>query len=107
MGLIQEHKNEIIALCEKHKVSDLYVFGSVLKDSFTNESDIDFLVRFGDVDPFEYFDNYLDFKESLENLFERTIDLVEMQTLKNPILKRSIDNKKIKVYGRADSEVVV
>lgn len=47
------------------------------------------------------------FKESLENLLKRTVDLVEIQTLKNPILKRSIDNTKTKVYGREDSKVAV
>jgi predicted nucleotidyltransferase len=107
MRLIQEHINEIIALCDKHNISELYVFGSVLTDSFTKDSDIDFLVRFGEVDLFEYFDNYMEFKESLESLFDRTVDLVEMQTLKNPILKRSIDNKKTLLYGRADSKVAV
>ena len=107
MRLIGEHQNEIIALCDKHNVNELYVFGSVLTDTFTRDSDIDLLVKFGDVDLFEYFDNYMDFKESLENLLDRTIDLVEMQTLKNPILKRSINKNKTKIYGRADSKVVV
>jgi predicted nucleotidyltransferase len=107
MKLIQEHKDELIALCDKHNVSELYVFGSVLSNSLTKDSDIDLLVKFGDVILFDYFDNYMDFKEALENLFNRTVDLVEMQTLKNPVLKRSIDNNKIKLYGRADSKVVV
>ncbi|MCX6250672.1 MAG: hypothetical protein NTX61_07970 [Bacteroidetes bacterium] len=68
---------------------------------------MDLLVKFEDVDLNEYFDNYMKFKESLENLLKRTVDLVEIQTLKNPILKRSIDNTKTKVYGREDSKVAV
>jgi uncharacterized protein len=107
MRLIQEHKDEIIDLCDKHHVQELYAFGSVLTDSFNKESDIDLLVRFSNVNLFDYFDNYMDFKESLEDIFDRTVDLVEVQTLKNPILKRSIDNNKIKLYGRKDSKVVV
>ena len=107
MNLIHENKNEIIALCDKYCVDELYAFGSVLKDSFTKESDVDLLVRFGDVNLFDYFDNYMDFKESLEKLFNRTVDLVEIQTLKNPILKRSINNEKTLIYGRADSKVAV
>jgi len=107
MKLIREHKDEIITLCVKHNVQELYAFGSIMTDLFSKDSDIDLLVKFGDVNLFDYFDNYMDFKESLENLFNRNVDLVEIQTLKNPILKRSIDYNKIKLYGRKDSKVVV
>ena len=107
MNLINQHIAELKGLCIKHKVDELYVFGSILTDFFEDKSDIDFLVKFGDVDLYDYFDNYMDFKESLENLFKREIDLLEIQTLKNPILKRSINKNKSKIYGRADSKMVV
>jgi len=107
MNLIKKHRNKLTALCKKYKVRELYVFGSVLTELFNKNSDIDFLVKFGDVALYNYFDNYMDFKESLENLFERKVDLLEIQTLKNPILKRSIDKNKIKLYGRADSKMAV
>ena len=107
MNLIRKHKTKLAALCKKYKVKELYVFGSVLTELFNENSDIDFLVKFGDVELFNYFDNYMDFKESLEALFERKVDLVEIQTLKNPILKRSIDRNKTILYGRTDSKMVV
>ncbi|NOQ25550.1 MAG: nucleotidyltransferase domain-containing protein [Bacteroidales bacterium] len=107
MNLIKQHKSKLISLCKKYKVSELYVFGSVLTELFNKQSDIDFLVKFGDVELYDYFDNYMDFKESLESLFKRNVDLLEIQTLKNPILRRSIDRTKIKIYGRADSKMAV
>jgi len=107
MNIVQEHINELIILCDKYAVAELYVFGSVVTDKFEKNSDIDFLVRFSNVNPFDYFDNYMDFKESLEILFSRKIDLLEMQTIKNPILKKSIDRNKIRIYGRTDSKVAV
>jgi len=107
MKIIQEHINELKGLCDKYHIAELYVFGSILTDNFTPESDIDFLVKFSDVEPLEYFDNYMDFKEKLEQLFSRMVDLVEIQTLKNPILKRSIDRNKMILYGREDSKVAV
>lgn len=107
MNLIKQHRSKLISLCKKYKVSELYVFGSVLTDMFNEKSDIDFLVKFGDVELYDYFDNYIEFKESLESLFKRKVDLLEIQTLKNPILKRSIDRNKIKIYGRADSKMAV
>lgn len=37
----------------------------------------------------------MDFKEALKTLFSREVDLVEIQTIKNPILKKSIDRNKM------------
>lgn len=79
----------------------------MLSDRFSQDSDIDFLVLFSGVEPLEYFDNYMDFKEELEGLFSRNVDLVEIQTIKNPILKRSIDRNKKILYGRKDSKMAV
>ena len=90
-----------------HKVTSLYVFGSILTDKFNKQSDIDFLIEFGDVDLYNYFDNYIDLKESLENMLKRHVDLVEDKTIKNPILRNSIDRNKKFIYGRAGSKVAV
>jgi predicted nucleotidyltransferase len=107
MKLIEKHIDELKRLCNKYYVSELYVFGSVVNDKFTDKSDIDFLVKFKGVNPYDYFDNYLDFKDALTKLFSKEIDLVEAQTIKNPILKKSIDRNKIKLYGREDSKVAI
>lgn len=107
MKEIKAYIGEIKSLCKQYQVVELHAFGSVVKDNLSSESDIDFLVRFSNVNPLEYFDNYMDFKDSLKNLFSREIDLVEIQTLKNPILKRSIDRNKVLIYGRKDTEMAV
>ena len=59
-----------------------------LTDRFDDKSDIDFLVEFSLVDILEYFGNYMDFKEKLEALLQRPIDLVENQAVRNPIFRR-------------------
>lgn len=107
MELIKNNISEIEKLCNKHHVTELYVFGSVTKENFSTNSDVDFLVRFQNIEPREYFDNYMDLKESLEELLSRNVDLVEIQTVKNPILKRSINRDKISLYGREDSKVAI
>jgi len=76
-------------------------------DTFNKNSDVDFLVQFSNVDPLEYFDNYMDLKEKLEKLLARKIDLVEKQTLKNPILKRTVDRNKVLIYGRKDTKITI
>jgi predicted nucleotidyltransferase len=100
MNLIEQHKNEIIALCMSHNVSELYLFGSVLTDKFNENSDIDILVQFAGVDLYNYFDNYMDFKEKLEILLKRKIDIVENQAIRNPILRKIIDREKQLIYER-------
>jgi len=82
MILLSHYKKEIALLCESHKVDKLYLFGSATNDSFNENSDIDFLVKFKPFDLKDYYINYLDLKEQLKKTFNREIDLVEEQTLK-------------------------
>lgn len=100
MELVERNTDKLIELCLSHKVGQLYLFGSVLTNQFNESSDIDFLVQFNDVDILEYFDNYMDFKEQLEALFGRSVDLVENQAIRNPVFRRIIDREKQLIYER-------
>ncbi len=100
MNITEDNVNKIKDLCLKHKVKELYLFGSALSDSFKPISDIDFLVEFSGVDLIDYFDNFMDFKSRLELLLGRNVDLVENQAIKNPIFRRSVDKSKQLIYGR-------
>jgi len=99
MNLVDENIEKIKNLCDKHKVSSLFIFGSILTNRFKETSDIDFLVDFKNIDPYSYADNYFDLKTSLENLLRRQIDLLERKALKNPYLRQSIDSSKKMIYG--------
>lgn len=99
MNIIEKNIDKIRELCKKHKVANLFVFGSVLTDRFTKGSDIDFIVDFNDVDLYDYADNYFDFKFSLEDILNRDVDLLEDKAVKNPYLRKSIDSSKQLVYG--------
>ena len=99
MNLIENNSQKIIALCKKHKVGKLFVFGSILTNRFNEKSDIDMVVDFDKVNLEDYADNYFNFKYSLEDLFGREVDLLEDKAIRNPILRRNIDNSKLLVYG--------
>ena len=99
MSIIDKNIDQIRALCDKHKVARLFVFGSVLTDKYKKSSDIDFLVDFSDVDLFDYTDNYFDLKNALEHLLKRQVDLLEDKAIKNPYLRKSIDSSKQMIYG--------
>ena len=99
MKIIDKNIDRIRALCNKHKVTRLFVFGSILTDKFKKSSDIDFLVDFNGVDLYDYADNYFDFKKSLESLLKRDIDLLEDKAVRNPYLRQNIDSSKQLIYG--------
>ena len=77
----------------------MYFFGSAETDAFNETSDVDLLVSFRDFDIKQYFSNYVELKSKLEAVLKRKVDLVEEQTLKNPILIRSIERSKKLIYG--------
>jgi uncharacterized protein len=99
MNIIDQNIETIRALCAKHKVSCLFVFGSVLTNKLKKTSDIDLIVDFRDVELYDYADNYFDLKFSLENIFKRDVDLLEDKAITNPYLRQSIDSTKQLIYG--------
>jgi len=107
MNLIDTYRSQIIELCNNHKVKELYLFGSALTDQFNDSSDIDLLVQFNQVELLEYFDNYMDLKEKLEKMFNRQVDLVENQAVKNPIFRKVLDREKRLLYERKGAEMSV
>jgi predicted nucleotidyltransferase len=99
MNIVERNIEIISDLCKRHKVRQMFVFGSVLTNRFRMNSDIDFIVDFQGVDLYDYADNYFDFKNSLEHLLEREVDLLEDKAIKNPFLRQTIDSSKKLIYG--------
>lgn len=99
MSLIDQHIDNIKALCIKYKVKKLFAFGSVITDRFKSDSDIDLVVDFDNVDLYDYADNYFELKKSLEDIFHREVDLLEDKAIKNPYFRQSIDASKLLIYG--------
>ena len=102
MNIIELHKNAVIELCKKHHVKTLCVFGSALGDDFNDESDVDFSVVFdGDIlkDPIEGGQNSWNFIESLEKEFNRRVDLVFENSIRNRFFKMELDLTKKLLYA--------
>ncbi len=91
--------SNIRSLCKQYGVSSFSVFGSVVRDDFKDNSDIDFVVDFEEKDPLKYADLYFQFKDSLEKLFKRKIDLVEDRAIKNKYFRKELNETKILIYG--------
>lgn len=101
MKLIELNIATIVALCRKYKVKSLAVFGSILTDRFNDDSDVDLIVDFDTTDheQWDYVNNYFSFREALESLLGRRVDLIEEQGIRNPLFRKAVDSKKILIYG--------
>ena len=100
MKSLEKYTPDIIKLCKTHKVKSLYAFGSVLTENFNNESDIDLIVDFSNIEVEDYADNYYEFKFSLQEILKRPVDLLEEKAIKNPYFRLSVNQKRQLVYGQ-------
>lgn len=99
--LIDDNREAIASLCRRHGVSRLEAFGSILTRDFdTTRSDVDILVEF-EPSAASSFQNFLSLKESLEKLFGRSVDLVELRAVRNRRLRHYIEQNKLPIYDAA------
>ncbi len=85
-------QNRIIAFCRDWRVSKLELFGSVLRDDFGPESDVDVLVSFEPNSRWSLLD-MVDMKAALEAIFDREVDLLTrpaVEASRNPFRKSAI-----------------
>ncbi len=75
--------------CRRWKVRELAFFGSILREDFTSDSDVDVLVSFAPDAAWSLWD-LIDAQEHLERIFGRRVDFVELEGLRNPYRRREI-----------------
>jgi predicted nucleotidyltransferase len=96
---IHQSPKEFMSLCKNYDVKNLYAFGSSITKNFNEaSSDIDLLVELNTEDPLKRGQNLIDLWDKLEAYFKRKVDLLTSSSIKNPILRRSIDATKILIY---------
>ena len=88
----------LTAFCRKWRVKELALFGSVLRDDFRPDSDVDVLVEFLPNDPWSYWD-WPDMMQELEAVFGRKVDLVPKGGLRNPFRRHEILTTREVVYA--------
>jgi uncharacterized protein len=89
---------QIQAFCRKHGVVEFCLFGSVLREDFGPDSDIDIMLKFQPGRGFT-FENTPDIQDELEAIFGRRVDVIEKGRIRNPIRQRAIMNSYRVVYA--------
>ena len=81
----------LAALCRRHRVRRLDLFGSAATGAFDPaRSDLDFLVEFEELEPRAYARSYFGLRNDLVALFGCEVDLVTLPALKNPYFTRQV-----------------
>jgi predicted nucleotidyltransferase len=86
---IRVPRKKISEFCQRWMVTEFSLFGSVLRDDFRPDSDVDVLVTFAPNAEISLFD-LVQMKIDLEKIFQRSVDVIEKDALENPFRKREI-----------------
>jgi len=70
-------------------------------------SDIDLLVEIDDQDPLERGEKLLSLWDNFEQFFQRKVDLLTDNSIRNPYLRKSVDSTKILIYDRKGAQVFI
>jgi len=82
-------KEKISEFCQRWEIVEFSLFGSVLRDDFNAQSDVDVLVVFAEDAKIGLFE-IAQIKIELEELYGRPVDLIEKASLKNPYRRKEI-----------------
>ncbi len=104
--LIKDRYVAFLDICRAHRVGKIYAFGSSITDHFDpDKSDIDLVVEIAIEDPADRGEALLSLWDKLEALFERKVDLLTEDSIRNPYLKANIDRTKRLIYDREGEKV--
>ena len=96
---LSQNKNQISALCVDLLVRELRLFGSALSGRFNPaKSDIDIMVEFFEPEAPGIADRFMALALALERIFQRPVDLVTKQAIKNPIFRDTVEKTSQPLY---------
>jgi len=86
---ININEADLYEILKGYAVEELYLFGSILREDFTTESDVDILISFKKNSNYSLFD-LMDLQEKLEQYFNKKVDLIDNDGIKNPYRRKEI-----------------
>lgn len=98
---IEIPRKKIIDFCQKWQVTELALFGSVLRDDFRPDSDIDVMVQFHP-DAHPKFSTLDQMETELKTIFDRDVDLITRQGIeasRNYLRRREILSSAQVIYA--------
>ncbi len=88
----------IADFCRRWKITEFALFGSVLRDDFLPDSDVDVLVTIAPDAQWDLYD-LVYMQDELAVIFARPVHVVDKDGLRNPFRRRSILNSREVIYA--------
>lgn len=97
---IDQDVGSVRSSCKRFHVKELFLFGSAADGRFKKgQSDYDFLVRFLPCGATEHADRYFGLLETLQDLLDAPVDLVEVDALKNASIIEDAKRSQVRIYA--------
>ncbi len=96
-------KEKIADFCRRWKITEVALFGSVLREDFSPKSDVDVLVSFASDARWSLLD-HVDMQDELKIIFGRNVDLISKRGIersRNPIRRKEILESAEVIYAAA------
>jgi predicted nucleotidyltransferase len=98
--LLNNNRAALDVICSRFGVARLEAFGSALREDFKEgASDLDLLVEFKSMEPYARVDAYFGLLNELRTMFQREVDLVMVDAVRNPYISREIERTKQLLYA--------
>ena len=101
-SLAAEHmrinQEDLARLCQKWRITELALFGSVLREDFRADSDVDVLLTFAQDARWSLWD-IVTLQSELSQLFGRPVDLLEKRAMRNPFIRREVLTTQVVIYA--------
>ncbi len=106
IDLVANKREEIAALCRLYDIRRLDLFGSAATGAFDPAtSDLDFVVDLGEYES-GVAGRYLDFIAAIEALFDRSVDMVTVNSIRNPYFREAVDEQRVNLYEARHRQAV-
>jgi predicted nucleotidyltransferase len=102
----RDYSKEIADICKKHNVKYMGLHGSSSmsqEDGGSEELEISFLVEFFPLDKKQHAMSYFALLKELEEMFGRSVRMVDLNQVTHPDLLRPLTRRKTDIYKAPDS----
>jgi predicted nucleotidyltransferase len=96
---IEDLKKEMPPICEKYRIAYVDAFGSIARSEQKEDSDIDLIIEFSEPRREKISNRFFGFLHDVEDRFQRRVDLLTENSLRNPFLKDKVDQERLRIYG--------
>ncbi len=91
-------REQLAEFCRRHHIVEFALFGSVTRDDYRPDSDIDVMLAYGP-DADQGIQEYLELKEELAAMFGREVDVMTKGPIANPYRRASIEKDLTVIYA--------